>query len=88
MLFDAAYEECVTMSIIQIGENISKMSLDFLRTYPGQPWCEIVRARHKITHHYDEINVDFVWGMVQEDIPKLKEYCEFILSDLDSSLGW
>ena len=82
LLQDMAYQECVTMSILQIGENAFKLDDDFKKMYSGQPWDDIIKARHKMTHHYDEVDVDFVWDMVCNDIPKLKNYCEQILKKI------
>lgn len=78
---DMAYQQAVTMSILQIGECVYDMDDDFKQKYSEQPWDDIIKARHKMTHHYDEVNVEFVWEMIEHDIPLLKEYCEMILKE-------
>ncbi|MBQ0067614.1 MAG: DUF86 domain-containing protein [Phascolarctobacterium sp.] len=82
LLQDMAYQECVTMSILQIGENANNLDDDFKKNYNEQPWDDIIKARHKITHHYDEIDVDFVWEIINNDLPLLQKYCEKILNEL------
>ena len=82
LLNDIAYQTCIVMSILQIGENASKLSESFKKQYSAQPWDKIIKARHKMVHHYDDIDVEFIWEIVSEDIPALKAYCKSVLKDL------
>ena len=82
LLNDMAYQTCIVMCILQIGENASKLSDAFKQRYSDQPWEEIIKARHKMVHHYDDIDVDSIWEIVSENIPELKKYCKAILKDL------
>lgn len=79
---DIAYQTCIVMSILQIGENATKLSDAFKSQYSAQPWDEIIKARHKMVHHYDDIDVGFIWEIVSENIPNLRTYCKNILKDM------
>jgi len=43
------------------------------------PWRPISDARNTLIHGYFTVDEEKVWGMVTEDIPKLKEQINYIL---------
>lgn len=41
--------------------------------------------RHILVHHYFDIDLAVLWGIVEKDIPKLKKEIEILLTKLASS---
>ncbi len=39
--------------------------------FPQIPWNEIARFRERLAHHYEGIDYDIVWEIVENDIPQL-----------------
>lgn len=64
--FDAAM-----MNFIVLGENVGKLSDDLINSNQHIEWQKIYGFRNIVAHHYFGINVDIVWQIVQEDLPKL-----------------
>ena len=56
-----------------IGEAAKKISSELKIKTPEIPWRPISDARNTLIHGYFTVDVEMVWGMIQTDIPKLKE---------------
>lgn len=69
-------------TIFEIGEQVKRLSPEFIEHYAEQPWNNIAGMRDKIGHHYNDIKLMVLWGTITKDLPKLKQYCEKILSEL------
>lgn len=72
--FDAAM-----MNFIVIGEEVGKLT-DELKLKTNQiDWQKIYSLRNIIAHHYFGINVDIVWQIINNDLPKLKDDLNMLL---------
>lgn len=66
--FDAAM-----MNFIVIGEEVGKLT-DVVKAKNGHiDWQKIYTFRNIIAHHYFGINVDIIWQIICNDLPKLKD---------------
>ena len=65
-----------------IGEAARSLSPNLTDKYPAVPWGEIIGLRNVLVHNYFEIDLEVVWGIVQDDLPPLKNQVETILRDL------
>jgi uncharacterized protein with HEPN domain len=74
--FDAAM-----MNFIVLGENVGKLSDDLTFNNLQIEWQKIYGFRNIVAHHYFGINVDIVWQIIREDLPKLKEEIEQIINN-------
>lgn len=54
-----------------IGEATKRLSPDLRNQHPTIPWKQMAGMRDIVTHHYDEVDPDVVWDVVQDDIPRL-----------------
>ncbi len=54
-----------------IGESASRISVDTREAHSEIPWSQIVSLRNRIVHGYFEIDMDVIWNIVRDDIPKL-----------------
>ena len=64
-----------------IGEEVGKLT-DDIKAKNGQiDWQKISILRNIIAHHYFGINVDIVWQIICDDLPKLKDDLNKILNN-------
>ncbi len=77
---DCAYFNAVSMCIFQIGELSNSLSEDFRqRTSSDIPWKMICGMRNLLAHSYGEIDEEIIWETANNDIPKLKAFCDKVL---------
>jgi uncharacterized protein with HEPN domain len=48
------------------------------------PWNDMVSMRNIMIHEYDDIDLEIVWGTVQNDLPSLIESMEKIIRKLSA----
>ncbi|GMO12124.1 MAG: DUF86 domain-containing protein [Treponemataceae bacterium] len=77
---DTDYFNSVCMSLLQIGELANHLSDEFKKNNAEIPWRNIIGLRNVVVHGYGHLDADTVWATLQEDIPKLSEYCKKILT--------
>ncbi|MBR3254887.1 MAG: DUF86 domain-containing protein [Clostridia bacterium] len=51
----------------------------YSKKYPEVEWIVIKNLRNKIVHDYEGIKLYFIWDIITEDIPMLKENLQYIL---------
>jgi len=69
---DIKTQDAVIRNLEIIGEAAKKLTEEFKEKHSKIAWYEIGRLRDKLIHHYSGINIDVVWSIIQNDIPKLK----------------
>jgi len=76
---NCVYKNAVSMCILQIGELVILLS-DYLKTqYEEIPWHDIKNMRNIAAHQYHRFDLDTLWETITEDIPALREYCDYII---------
>lgn len=76
-------QDAVLRNIMIIGEaaaKICKMDSTFVTAHPEIPWIEMRGIRNKIVHDYFDIDWYVVWLTVKDDLPRLKEQIDSLLS--------
>jgi uncharacterized protein with HEPN domain len=72
-------------SVEIIGE-ASKHVPDPVRDrYPDIPWKEMAGMRDKVTHAYFRVDLEAVWVVIAERIPKLRPAIEQVAADLETT---
>ena len=75
------------MLIEAIGESIKKIDVitigQLLILRNEIPWNQVKRMRDHIDHGYFDINVDFIWDVIQNDIDPLREAILYFIKYLD-----
>ncbi len=71
--------DAILYNIQIIGEASKKLSWDFRHANSHIPWKDITGMRDKIVHDYKKINLDIVWNVVTQGIPKLLKDIEQLL---------
>ena len=72
-------KDASALNLLQIGELVSILSDEFKEKHSSIPWRQIRSMRNIVAHHYGVIDSETVWETIQDDIPKLKKFCENIL---------
>lgn len=71
--------DAVLMQLVNIGEMVNRLSLEFRDKHDQLPWHQVVAMRNQITHGYFQIKAEIVWKTAKEDLPILKEQIESLL---------
>ena len=74
------------MLIEAIGEGVKKIdkltNQQLFVHRPEIPWRQIKDMRNHIAHGYFDINTDFVWDVIQNDLQPLLEAIEFFIKNI------
>jgi uncharacterized protein with HEPN domain len=67
-------QDAVLRNLSIIGEAAHRLlaeAPDFAAQHPEIPLAKIYGTRNRITHAYEEVDVDIVWNLVLYDVPDL-----------------
>lgn len=70
---DEQWIDAVLFRLIQMTENIKKLSTRFKEQNTSVSWNDIVGFRNRIVHDYGKTDYTIVYEVVSNDIPNLKE---------------
>lgn len=79
------FDSCV-MRLQAIGEQIGKILKEDncpLDKYPDIPWMAAYDMRNFISHEYASIDEEIVFDVIKEDLPRMQEAVEKILSEMN-----
>jgi len=62
-----------------IGEAVKRLSPDFCATQPAIPWRQIAGFRDVLIHEYFGVDLEQVWQVVVEEMPRLKAVIELAI---------
>lgn len=72
-LKDKKTQDAVIRELSVIGEATALISEPFKIKHKDLPWTEMKGTRNKVIHGYFSIDLNTVWEMVINDLPKLRE---------------
>ena len=58
-----------------------KLPMDFRTKYNQIPWKNIAGMRDIVVHKYETIDKCILWNVADEEIDKIKEFCQDILNE-------
>ncbi|MGH2562121.1 MAG: HepT-like ribonuclease domain-containing protein [Thermomicrobiales bacterium] len=79
---DRKTQYAVLFQILVVGEAVKRLSPTFRLGHPEVEWIGAARMRDRVIHQYDKINLDRVWTVIQEEIPRLRDEVLAILNEL------
>jgi uncharacterized protein with HEPN domain len=85
---DTLLQDGVLRNLSIVGEAAHRLLVDspeFAAKHPEIPLAKIYATRNRLTHAYEEVDLDIVWNLVQFDVPDLKQKIAAALSDLRES---
>ena len=65
--------------LVLIGEAAGRLSPEFRERHPEVPWRQIVGQRNVVVHEYDRIDLDIVWNVASDEVPRLADRVRSIL---------
>ena len=71
---DENLRDAVCMRLLALAESVKGLLAqrpDLPEEMPDIPWREIAKFRDKMAHHYEGIDYDVVWEIVEADIQPL-----------------
>ena len=71
----------VGMSLINIGELVKSLPMDFRETNPQIPWRRIAGMRDMAAHKYQTLDMVAVWNVTQNRIPEILAFIETYFSE-------
>jgi uncharacterized protein with HEPN domain len=72
---DTLLQDGVLRNLSIIGEAAHRLladSPDYAEKHPEIPLAKIYGTRNRITHAYEEVDMDIVWNLVLFDVPALQ----------------
>lgn len=69
----------VAMTLINIGELVRHLTKDFRKEHHDVPFSDVLGLRDVAAHGYKALRFDFIWNLLQSDIPDLKSKIKEIL---------
>jgi uncharacterized protein with HEPN domain len=80
-----AEEELAQTAVIRwieiIGEATRGLTEELRQAHPEVPWRQMVAMRNVLIHGYFDIDVDLVWSVAENDLPKLAAQVRAILEE-------
>ena len=74
-------QDAVIRNFEIIGEATKNISLELREAHRDVPWRRMAGLRDVLIHRYGRIDLDEVWGVVQDNLPVLKGKIEAILRE-------
>ena len=72
-LKDIKTQDSVVRNLEIIGEAAKRISDELKKNNPSVEWKNISDLRNRLIHDYFGINLDIVWGIIEEDLDTLKK---------------
>lgn len=72
-------QDAVIRNFEIIGEATKRLSPEIKAAYPDLPWQQVAGFRDVLIHDYLKINLNRVWGVIEQNLPQLKATVEEIL---------
>jgi len=66
-----------------IGEATKNLSSKLKSKYTDVQWSKIAGARDVMIHAYFNVDLDIVWNIIKNDLPKLKREIKKILKEVN-----
>jgi uncharacterized protein with HEPN domain len=76
---DLTFNLALTRLIEIVGEAANRVPEEFREDHSEIPWIEIIGMRNRLIHGYDEVDFDFLWNVVRNDLPRLIKQLNKIL---------
>lgn len=76
---DVKTQRAVAMTLINIGELVKLLPVEFRQNHAEVPWREAAGLRDVVAHKYQTIRMEDVWTTVKNDIPVFRGYISAFL---------
>lgn len=77
---DSKTVDAVLRNLEIIGEAVKGVPQSFREAHPGVEWRKIAGLRDVLIHHYYGVNMNIIWDILTNELPRLEEGVRSILS--------
>jgi len=77
-------QDAVLRNLQTMAESTQRLSDSLKRTHPEVPWRDIAGFRNVLVHDYLGVDLEYVWQVVERDLPPLRKQIETMLKKLGS----
>jgi uncharacterized protein with HEPN domain len=77
---DRMRQDAILRKLEVIGQAVKNLSDDAKSRQPHIPWKQIAGMRDKVIHDYFGVNLEIVWAVVENELPKLKSAIDTLLN--------
>jgi uncharacterized protein with HEPN domain len=78
-------QDAVIRNFEIIGEATKRLSPELKSAYPDVAWKQIAGLRDILIHDYLKVNLNRVWGIIEQSLPQLKQTVEEVLQQQGNS---
>ncbi len=64
-----------------IGEAANRVPEEVQAQYLELPWMQMIGARNRLIHGYDNVDFDILWAIITDDLPGLVRQLKSILGN-------
>lgn len=82
-LRDDMVHDAVIRNFEIIGEAAKRIDDAYRAAHPDIPWQALAGLRDVLIHQYEGIDLERVWAIVENDLPRLKQSIAELLPPLD-----
>ena len=68
---DIKTQDAVVRNLEIIGEAVKNISQGLQTKHKEVVWKDLAKVRDKLIHHYFGVNLDIVWGIIEESLPQV-----------------
>lgn len=77
---DEILQAALQHHLVVVGEAVSRLSPELRAEHPEIPWARIVAVRNRLVHAYFTVDLEVVWGIATDDLPRLDEGIRALLA--------
>jgi len=67
-----------------MGEAVKNLSLRIILDNPQIPWKGMAGLRDVLIHGYDKVNLEIIWKIAREDVPKTFKKIEDLIATFEN----
>ena len=80
-------QDAVIRNLQILAESSQRISDPLKASYPDVRWRDIAGFRNVLVHQYLGVDLDYIWRVVEDDLPELNKRVRAILQYLDTELS-
>lgn len=76
---DPMIQDAVVRNLEIMGEAVKSLGEPFRTAHREVPWRKISGMRDRVIHSYFSVDLDIVWEVVEQELPKLRQQLTAVL---------
>ena len=84
-LSDRKTQDAVIRNLEIVGEATRNIPSEFQSAHPDLPWRQAAALRNVLIHQYFGLDLQMVWGVVEMELPSLKEKIQRLLETVSNN---